>query len=295
MAIRSPKDINDAFAAGRVHTQFFLKNAGGSSSGGQWEDWGYTSGFPALDPRLGVALAMTPQIATGNKAIYFPPKSAGMDRHLIGASLRPIAASGSGFGCDSVLFDLLAVYPLIDGDSNDLQEMDNSASLPRYSSGVGVRLVMVNQIAPAVNANQPIVINYRGADDVDRNLTVFSRLEGIGRASVGLSAASTGPTLYLPTLGGGVKRINNLQFTGTAPSGLWAIYLVRPITVIENRPGVAAGALAQASFAEKCFCSTQSFDLPKIDDGAHLSLLYTTRVGAGRSINFFGSLTFIWG
>lgn len=294
MAIRSPKDINDAFAAGRVHTQFFRKN-NGASNFGFWEDWAYASGFPALNPRLGVALALTPQVAVANNAIYFPPKPAGMDRHLIGAMLRPEFSSTGASGVDSVVYDLLAVYPLVDGDSNDLQEMDNTESLPRYSDGVGVRVAMVNQIAPAAIANQPIVINYRGTDDVDRDVTVFSRNDGLGRVSVGLSATSTNSSLYLPTLTDGVKRINSVRFTGIAPSGLWAIYLFKPIATIENRCGAVAGALNTPVVTEKCFCTQQSFDLPKINDGAHLGLFYLPRVSATRSVQFFGSLTFIWG
>jgi hypothetical protein len=238
---------------------------------------------------------MTPQIAIGNKAIYFPPKPAGMDRHLIGAMLRPLISSTGAFGVDSVLYDLLAVYPLIDGDSNDPQEMDNTVTIPRYTDGVGVRAAMLNQIAPVATANQPIVINYRGTDDIDRDMTVFSRLDGLNKVSVGLSATSTSSSLYLPTLTDGVKRINRVTFGGTAPSGLWAIYLFKPIATIENRQGVVAGSLGTPVVTEKCFCSRQSFDLPKVEDGAHLGLFYLPRASSARSTSFFGSLTFIWG
>jgi hypothetical protein len=289
--IQSAKDIADAFASGRVHTQRFLKNAGATGDG-QWQDWAYASGQPAFDARIGDALTLTPQIAARNDAIFFPGVAAGQSRHLIGLRMYVTAGGTGQLTVDSELYDLLAVYPLIDGDSTDTQAMDNTESLPRYADGVGVRAVLVNHIAAGLVAGAPCVINYTDASDAARSMTVYSTTFGVGKAAFSLDAAgaSTG-ALYLPNDGAGVKRIDDVTFT-SAPGGLWAIYLVRPIQRVAWRGGLAA--VTQTVMTEKCLCAQDSFNLPRVLDGAHLGFFYMPN-GSARSVAMFGSASFVWG
>lgn len=289
--IQSPKDIADAFQAGRVHTQRFLKNAGAVGDS-HWQDWAYASGQPAYDARIGDALTLTPQVASRNDAIWFPDIGAGQTRHLIGLRQYVTAGGVGQLSVESELYDLLAVYPLIDGDNTDPQPMDNTAALPRYADGAGVRAVLVNHVAPAINTGCATLIEYTDADDVARSLTVYATTFGLGKAAFSLqtTGASTG-ALYLPTDGRGVKRIDQITFS-VAPGGLWAVYLVKPIERIAWRGGVAA--ITQTVYAEKCLCSQSSFNLPQVLDGAHLGFFYMPN-GSARTVALFGSATFIWG
>ena len=289
--IQSAKDINDAFSAGRFHTQRFMKNAG-STGDSQWQDWAFASGQPAYDARIGDALAFTPQIATRNDAIFFPAISAGQTRHLAG--LRAYVTSGGTgqLNVECEMYDLLGVYPLIDGDNTDLQPMDNTESLPRYADGVGVQAVLVNHVAPAITAGCATTINYVDADDVERAITVYTSTFGAGKSSWAFDTlgVSTG-ALYLPISGRGIKSVTDLTFA-VAPGGLWAIYLVRPIQRVNWRGGLAA--VTQTVYTEKCFCLEDSFNLPRIYDGAHLGFFYMPN-GSSRSVSLFGSASFIWG
>ncbi len=289
--IQSPKDIADAFASGRVHTQRFVKNAGAAGDS-QWQDWAYASGQPAFDARIGDALTLTPQIAARNDAIWFPGIASGQTRHLIGLRMYVTSGGTGQLTVDSELYDLLAVYPLIDGDSTDPQAMDNTEPLPRYADGVGVRAVLVNHIAAGLTAGSPCVINYTDSDDVSRSMTVYSTTYGVGKAAFALNSAGTSTgALYLPDDGPGIKRIDDVTFT-TAPGGLWAIYMVRPIQRMHWRGGLAA--VTQTVMSEKCLCSQDSFNLPRIYDGAHLGFFYMPN-GSARTVAMFGSASFIWG
>jgi hypothetical protein len=97
--------------------------------------------------------------------------------------------------------------------------------------------------------------------------------------------------LYLPTAD--VKRIDSIQF-GTAPGGLWALYLVKPINEIDLQP-VPLSSATTTIFTEKCLCASESFDLPRIHDGAFLGFFYMPN-GGGRAVSLlFGTATFIWG
>ena len=289
--IRTPSDVANAFAAGRKHVQRFLKNAGATGDS-QWQDWAYASGQPAYDARIGDALTFTPQIATKNDAIWFPGIAAGQTRHLVGLSVYVTAGGTGQLTVDGVMYDLLGVYPLIDGDNTDPQPMDNTEPLPRYVDGVGVRAVLVNHIAPGIVAGAPCVIDYTDASDTARQMTVYSSLAGVGKAAASLASAGTvGGSLYLPNDGPGIKSIDSVQFT-SAPGGLWCIYLVRPIETFAWRGGFAA--VTQTVFADKNVLAESSFYAPRIYDGAHLGFFYMPN-GSTRSVALFGTASFVWG
>lgn len=289
--IQSAKDVNDAFSAGRVHTQRFLKNAG-STGDAHWQDWSFASGQPAYDARIGDALAFTPFVASRNDAIYFPSISSGQSRHLAGLRVYCTAGGVGQLNVECEMYDLLGVYPLVDGDNTDAQPMDNTESLPRYDDGVGVQAILVNHVAPAVTGGCATTINYVDADDVTRSMTVYTSIFGAGKSSWSFQStgASTG-ALYLPIAGRGIKSVTDLTFA-TAPGGLWAIYLVRPIQRVNWRGGLAA--VTQTVFTEKCFCLEDSFNLPQIYDGANLGFFYMPN-GSSRSVSLFGTASFIWG
>ena len=293
MPITSTADVAAAYAAGRAHTQRFFKNAG-SAGDNRWHDWAYASGQPAYDARIGEALAFRPIDATRNDAIFFPPIAAGQTRHLTELSVF-CGATGTDLLSQSFeLYDLLGVYPLIDGGATEAQVMTNAAGLPRYGDGVGVRAVLVNHVAPATNGSVPIVISYVDSEDVARDLTVYSTTDGLGTIAVTIRSSGGGNQglLYLPTEGAGVKSITSVTFGGDA-GGFWCVYLVKPISRIDWQGGVAAEQ--RTVFSVKNFATHNAFDFPQIHDGAALGF-FVLRTGAiPRSVSIFGTASFVWG
>jgi hypothetical protein len=146
LTITSLSDVNAAFEQGRHHTQRVLKNAG-TATALQWADQTFASGQPAFDAHVGAAVTFTPCVATGNDAVYFPGKLAAEQRRLISATMWANQNGGFNGPASVYLFDLVGFYPLIDGDSTDAQDMNNTAALPRYTGGNGLIAVMVNHIA----------------------------------------------------------------------------------------------------------------------------------------------------
>ena len=292
MPITSTADVAAAYADGRSHTQRFLKNLG-SSGDNRWHDWSYTSGQPAYDARIGEALAFRPIDATRNDAIFFPPIAAGQTRHLTELSVFCGANGGDLLNQSFELYDLLGVYPLIDGGSTVEQAMGNAAGLPRYGDGVGVRAVLVNHVAPATTSAVPIVVSYVDSDDVARDTTVYSTNDGLGTIAVTIRSSGSGTQglLYLPTEGGGVKSITSVTFGGDA-GGFWCIYLVKPIARIDWQGGVV-GQTATV-FSVKNFATHNAFDFPRIYDGAALGF-FVLRNGGTRSVSIFGTASFVWG
>lgn len=294
MAIRSVKDVLDAYAQGRWHTQRFFKNAMANSGDGSWIDWSYASGQPAYDARVGAAGEFTPAVAQRNDAIWFPSIDAAHERRLAQLRFTTSTASSNQTNVEAIIYDLLGYYPLIDGDSLDLQEFNNAQTLPRYTDGVGVRAVLVNHVAPQTGSGGTHTINYTDADGVDRSASFSIQNVGVNRAQSRIPSATAGGSgdLCMALAGRGVRKINSIQYA-TAPGGLQCIYLVKPLAHISHR----AGTDIQASpvMTEMCFCSERSFDLPIIYDGASLGLFMLAN-GSTRTIGgVFGSATFIWG
>jgi hypothetical protein len=288
--IRTVKDMSDAVDAGRVHTQRFFKNAG-TTGDRQWHDWSYASGQPAYDARVGSPATFTPFVAQGNDAIYFPP-APGTDRRLLSCDVVRTAGAVNQIAAEFQVYDLIGVYPLIDGDSTDEQVMDNTAAFPRFASGEGVRAVLVNHIAPGLAAADALVeyVNTQGAT---KSVTWRATASGQNKVCYTVSGSGTTGPLFCNLAAGdtGISRINALTFT-TSPGGLWAIYIVKPVAYFSARdglPGLWVSATCETNFALE-----RGWSLPKIEDGAWLGLFFMPE-GNTRTIALHGNMTFIWG
>ena len=289
MPITCLRDINESFNEGRTHTQRFFKNA--STTGDlQWIDWAFASGQPAYDARIGTAGTFNPIVAARNDAIYFPEITSGQHRHIVGLNVRTAAGGTNQAICSMILYDLLGVYPLIDGDSTDEQIMDNSSPLPRYASGEGVLAVMVNHVSPMISAANG-TMNY--TDDAGASKTTAIRVALTGQNKVVTAIPGTGAlgALNIPLASGskGIRSVDSVTFTG-APGGLFAIYMIKPIITVLNCDGLLT---AEKVFTEKCLCAHNGWNMPRIYDGAHLGFFMMPN-GSSRAISVFGDATFVW-
>lgn len=286
--IRTVKDIVEAFDAGRVHSQRFFKNLG-TTGDGQWHDWSFASGQPAYDARIGDALTFTPAIAAGNDAVFFPAKASDQERVILTLDVVTTPSGTGQTNVEFVLCDVLGWYPLIDGDSTDTQALDTLVSLPRYD---GAQMVLVNHVAPALVASDMIVTyeNQSGGTSV-----VTWRTVPIGHNKVSYTTALNGTSgpLFCQLAPGDTeaRRVIDVTFP-TAPGGLWAIYMVKPLTTFANRGG---SPLITTTVADEHHFSFQNaFNLPRVKDGAWLGMFFMPN-GAGRQVALHGNITFAWG
>lgn len=287
--LRSVKDIVDAIDAGRVHVQRFVKSFGGGTDS-VWHDWSFASGQPAYDARIGNATTFKPMVAAGNDAIYFP-SAPGMDRRLLEIEVGALPNGVSQLNVEFHLYDIVGVYPLIDGDSTDVQPMDNTLGLPRYADGKGVFPVLVNHVAPSLSAAN-MVVEYTNSDGVPGVKTWAATASGVNRVCYTTSTGGTTGPIYcaLNTADLGVRTIDSVQFT-TAPGGLWAIYMCKPLGNFASRNLVGTQV---AAIANKSFLTQNAAALPVVKDGAWLGMFFMTR-GGSRSISLHGNATFVWG
>lgn len=287
--LRSVRDIVLAHDEGRVHVQRAFKNTG-LTGDNAWQDWSYSSGQPAYDARIGEGLAFNPFVAAGNDAVFFPPIPAGMERRLSEIEMVAIASNSDQVSCDFAFYDLLGVYPLIDGDSTDPQVMDNALILPRFTDGKGVMPVLVNHVAPST-ATATATVEFTNSDGVAKSVTWGVGLPGINRAAQIPAATGGLGSLYAPLTGGdvGVRSIDSITFP-TPPGGLWALYMCRPLGNISRLANLNSGVPVRKDFALGA-----GFNLPLIPDGSWLGTFYMPR-GSTRSITtIHAQFTFVWG
>jgi hypothetical protein len=292
MALSSIRDVVEAVDAGRTHTQRFYK-AAGLAGDTYWQDWAYSTGQPGVNARVGDGGALTPFVANANKAIWFPDTGAGQERRLLELVVTTIAGGTNQAMCSLLLYDLLAVYPLIDGDSTDAQIMDNTEVLPRYADGREVTSVLVNHVAAQTGVGTG-VYSVVGCDGNTYNDIPFGVANvGLGKAAATGTQASNASigNLFMPRSNcGGVRQVNSIQFV-TPPSGLWAIYLIKPLVWITNDDGML---VTTKTSTEKNLLVNNSLHMPRVYDGAHLGLFYMANGGA-RSVAISGHATFVWG
>ena len=292
--ISSHASLLSAYDNGRNHTQRFMKTGVGQTADGRWQDWAFQAGQPAYDARIGQVTSFVPVVASKNDAIYFPPCPAGMERCLHQITMRPLANGASQASVEFMLYDLVGYYPLIDGDSTDRQDMDNTQSLPRYTDGKGLQLVMVNHVSPAT-ANGRMMLDYTDTNGNNKTLTTGVPLNGINTVCSGVrdfEAADTGPvTLSLEAAG--VLRVNRVTYL-TPPGGLHCIYVIKPLAQFVHFHDLLVQGLFEKHAIEIDFFTKDGGRLPRIKDGAHLSFFYRPN-GSSRAVSMFGDATFIWG
>lgn len=259
---------------GRFHYQYVTKTATPApGTAGFFVDMNQTSGQPKYNAFAGTQLAFTPLTGEGNAGVYVGPTISGSTKHLLRWQCLNANSAANTVPPDHVILcDYLGFYPLIDCDDGDIQVMDNTQTLTRYTSGEGVRVVLIVQ-APMLSTAR-LTINYTNSDGVSGRSTTFNVIPG---AAIGVCATGTGTaggtgqaTPFWPLADGdaGVRLIESVQFSASA-GGFICAALVKPIatmTILES--GVPV---------EKCF-GFENQNIPKIESGAYLNFIIK-RVG----------------
>jgi hypothetical protein len=287
MAIRCLRDINEAFANGRWHLQRFIKNAG-SSYTTQWADAGFQSGHPPANARIGIPLEFTPVEAERNQYIWFPGINSSETRYLASVTMRSNQSTFNSYA-SIVLFDLVGYYPMIDGDNDEEQTLDNTETLPRYTTGDGLALVFVNHVN-AGTQNGVAVVSYTNSAGTSQSTTVAVSNNGlnlVGSGTGSTAATQTGAIgCALANGAKGVRSVQSVRFS-TMPGGLWCLYLIKKLATVVGGDNTVA--------VEKEFFSTAGCRLPIIPDGAAIS--WFSRIGGStaRTVTWFGNFVFVWG
>lgn len=292
MPFTSVADYADYRDEGAWHQSTYFKNVTPAIGvAGRWLDLSSSTGHPTINFYASSPLTAAPFINNTNKAVYTgPAPGAGKTKHLHTLTVDTTAAILGTF----VLADYLLFYPFIDTDSTDVQVMDNTLTLPRYTTGEGVQCFVVSQGGLTAGLNAQCTIEYTNSDGVPGRTVTFAIIGSpvtgaiVCAGSNATAATTTQCSPFIPLAAGdkGIRSIQNIAMS-SAIGGVCAFvlaYSVASIPLFNN--------LAQT---EKTFFS-RTGRAPQIYDGAFLQFLITNSGASGLALGTFrSSLTFVWG
>ena len=284
------RTLNDSFDAGRTWISTFRKvPASTATIAGQWYDYGYASGNPI--PNYYAASPLEAAVLEPDKGIIVPRMSGTSKQYLHRLSVMSSGATASNQAL--MLLDYLLYYPFVDMDAaGEEQAVTNTTTLPRYTDGIGVQMMVVAQ-SPTVGGGR-FTINYRGTDDVDYTTgSMFCAAAQPSGAIVSAVTGTSGLTPFVPLNAGvkGVKQVNWVNFS-VANGGLCAVVLVRVIDtsyVLESCSVAGVG-----SAVEKEACRLRG-GVVEIKDGAFLGIMGLGSAGSLASSPLVGTIETVWG
>ena len=285
MPFNTVAQVADAVEQGRSHTQHFIRTGFNGSFGvsNVFGDASIGSGVPNYNAYLGSALEATQMIGTGNRSIYVGP-GINTERYLLSLSLT--MAGSVGYFATTYFLDYLLSYAYVDLDSTDEQLLDNPVTLPRYTSGEGVRMIAVMQ-TPGTGGATTMTVKYTNSDGVSGTVVMGARSSGaIGVNIVAQDAPVTASGPFAPMASGdkGVRSVQSVQLSAGI-GGFAVIVLVKPLTIL------AANELS--STVEKNFLREHA-NLPRIYDGAFLNYLFNLAINTSTLAPVIGQAQFIW-
>lgn len=284
MPFSTVAEVADAVTQGRHHIQHFIRTGVNGGFGlNAFGDASVGSGLPLYNPYLGAALEATQLVGSRNNSIYVGPATTS-ERYLLSMSMTHGGATG--FLASVYFLDYLLFYSYIDIDNTDQQFFVNDVTLPRYTNGEGVQMMMVSQ-TPGTGSASTITVNYTNSDGVAKSITAAYRTSGaigVVGSSVNGNLTALGPFLPLANGDRGVRSVQSIQLT-TGVGGFGTLVLVKPLFTMS--------ANELPSTVEKNFLREQAA-LPRIYDGAFLNYIFNLSTNTSGVVPLIGQAQFIW-
>ena len=259
-------DVNDAYDKGRYHITTYRKLRATNVT--TPVDMSYGAGIPVANYYASAPLIQA-ELPT-KEGIFHGITST--DKYLHKMTVQ----QATGTIGSLTLLDYVSYIPFIDGDSTDEQVFETH-TLPRYSDGKGIQLMVVSQGSGIAVGN--MVLKYTNQDGVTGKIaTTYVD----GTMLVGTLIHNRSNYVQLDTGDSGIQTIESVTFS-TSIGGIYALVLVHPI--------VTFGISDITVPIEKDFFS-QTMAMPKVHKDAYLNFLFKSN--AAVTTNIQAQLEFIW-
>ena len=282
---------------GQFHITSFRKAVSSTATTtSAWIDYSYFPGSPVANFYASSPLEAA-ELET-SRGIYVPTVAPATQwlRNLKLMSAASAATSTTNGRQQIVLADILLYYPFVDTDAvGEQQDMVNTATIPRYTSG---RVIAVGQSASSTLGQ--FTFSYTNQDGVagrtsQNHFTFVVAGGGQVVASSVQSAASFHPYLALQAGDSGVKSIESVTFTAGG-GGLMALVIVQPLLecfVTQESRRTTSGNLETYGACNE-FASVIHHRPRQIKDGAVINLFAAGHAGSLASSILAGVLETTW-
>jgi len=271
-----------AYSAGQSAKGYFQKatSNAATSAAGRWHELFTATGIPTAGSFTGTAGVATVMNASTQGALYTGTASVSPDiKNLVSWKIQ--SPTSTLVPATFYLVDFLLYYPacVVTGTPTTL---NNTATLTRYTDGVGVFPIIAVQTAHGAAA-PALTLNYRDPSDNDQNGLVMT--SPVNSAAISTCYLNNGsPFLPLATTDNGVKRINSYTLA-SGTTGTVAMILVKIIAEIDLY-AINTGVLADY------IANTPTF--PKIEDNACLGIIGVCGGAMVASSVLSGTITTVW-
>lgn len=281
-AFRTLSELSDAYVSGRVHACSFRKAFTTSITAGWWHDVSGLAGNPL--PNYYAATPLEAAVLNGDRGIFHGPDQSPATKWLTRFGI--VSATAAMLG-EYKLLDYLLYYPFVDSDVTDVQLLDNTTPLPRYTDGAGVQVMAVVVGTPSV-ANGTFTFDYINQDGVSKtspaqgtagSIASYGNLYCSARAS---NVNTLGPFLKLANGDTGVRSITSVTFS-VPTGGLITLVLVKPL--------MSTLAVELNVPFETSVCLNKP--IVPIEDGAYLNLIVRP-TAAVTTATIAGYAEFVW-
>lgn len=149
MTFRSPTEMANSWQNGLHWMQPIHKTATPLlTAAGYWGDLSMAAGTPKYNAYVGNQYEFTPMVGNSNFGINTGGGS--NNRYISRLMMGGSGVASTAFPANIIIADYAGFYPLVDMDSTDQQDMDNTAAVPRYTSGLRLMCVCTTpQTAPS--------------------------------------------------------------------------------------------------------------------------------------------------
>lgn len=288
MAKVSISDLAQSEDGGKVHRSVWRKVPTQTTATGFWFDLSLSPGIPKPQYYIGSELTATALTRSANGSINHGHNVSPATKHL--RQLSAMASVATPLPMRLILEDNILFYPLVDQSlDGEVQLMDNTVTLPRYTDGVGVMIkaVVTNPHATG-GTGFSFTCSYTNQDGVAGRTTAPTTLSTQFVAGTIISSApaqlnSSGA--YLSLQGGdyGVRSIESVTMTGSEV-GLMTLVLCKPI---------AEGEIQTINAPFFIDYMMDELDAPIIYDDACLNWLCLPQ-GTLAANNLFGTIKTAW-
>lgn len=230
--------VNAQVDAGKYQFYAYRKSWQVSITSRCWFDMSYTTtGAPAQNFYASTPLQSA--VLDYNKCLYHGPSVSPDKKYLHRWSVTYDPPGVNGNNTPILLCDYLLYYPFIDMDDTTLQSFTNSVSLPRYTDGRGVMMMLVAQ--GSFTGGASVTVSYTNQNGVSGRTSTVTTITSVGAGAImNANGAGTGVATrygpFMPLMSGdtGVRSVESIQFAA-ANGGICAVVLVKPITQIDRK------------------------------------------------------------
>ena len=285
--------VNEISTNGKFYRTDWQKStfATTAHTAGLWYSLMRGGGNPPADTILGTGTnlafqALSDAVATASGIPH--GGNVGDYKVLLSAAAQTAAATTAP--CVLMLVDMLGFYPITTVTTTGAQTLNNTVTLPRYTTGAGVQAFLTpSTVMGAATPN--ITLNYTNSAGVAGKATPATLPIGNTAAAVtsivysGTGSGKYGPFIPLAAGDAGIRSVQSINLSASYVSGVLNLVLCKPIMTL---PITTLGVTAERDLVN------QFASMPRIYDGACLNWLMLAGAATPVASPLSGHLEFGW-